>query len=102
MHGMRLRDFQFGFALGTAQNLAFFDFIFVDINFSRALRATDHGSTLRNFVHTAATQSPRAPPCSVLYTAAVEFKSWECAGCLKHHRVRCLGSKNGLFSRVPG
>jgi hypothetical protein len=44
---MRLRDLQFGLAFRTAQNLAFFDFIFVDIDFGGTFRATDHGSTLR-------------------------------------------------------
>jgi hypothetical protein len=48
--GMRLRNLEFGFALGTAQDLAFFDFIFVDIDFGGTLRATDHGSTLRTVV----------------------------------------------------
>jgi hypothetical protein len=45
--GMRLRDLEFRLALGTAQNLAFFDFVFVDIDFGGTFRATDHGSTLR-------------------------------------------------------
>src|SRR5713101_5695452 len=45
--GVRLRDLEFGFALGTTQNLAFFDFVFVDIDFGGTFRATDHGSTLR-------------------------------------------------------
>jgi hypothetical protein len=48
--GMRLRDFQFGFALGTTQDLAFFDFVFIDIDFGRTFRATNHGSTLRSAV----------------------------------------------------
>src|SRR3981081_271000 len=30
--GMRLRDFEFGFALGATQDLAFFDFVFLHIN----------------------------------------------------------------------
>jgi len=47
---MRLRDLQFGFALGTAQDLALFDFVFIDIDFGGTFRATDHGSTLRKVV----------------------------------------------------
>src|SRR5271154_6748439 len=43
MHGMYLRDLQFGLALGTAQDLAFFDFVFVDVDFGRTFRATNHG-----------------------------------------------------------
>jgi hypothetical protein len=45
--GMRLRNLEFGFALGTAQDLAFFDFVFIDIDFGGTFRATNHGSTLR-------------------------------------------------------
>jgi len=48
--GMRLRDLEFGFALGTAQDLALFDFVFVDVDFGRTFGATDHGSTLRKAV----------------------------------------------------
>jgi hypothetical protein len=48
--GMRLRDLEFGFALGTTQDLAFFDFVFIDIDFGGTFRATDHGSTLRTVV----------------------------------------------------
>src|SRR5216683_616106 len=45
--GMRLGDLEFGFALGTTQDLALFDFVFIDIDFGGTFRATDHGSTLR-------------------------------------------------------
>src|SRR5260370_41137049 len=45
--GMRLGDLEFGFALGTTQDLAFFDFVFIDIDFGGTFRATNHGSTLR-------------------------------------------------------
>src|SRR2546427_10614570 len=48
--GMRLRDFEFGFALGTTQDLAFFDFVFVHVDFRGTFRATDHGSILRTVV----------------------------------------------------
>ena len=47
VHGMRLGDFEFRFALGTAQNLPFFNFIFIDIDFRGTFRATDHGTILR-------------------------------------------------------
>jgi hypothetical protein len=45
--GMRLGDLEFGFALGTTQDLAFLDFVFVDVDFGGTFRATNHGSTLR-------------------------------------------------------
>src|SRR6266436_5640332 len=73
--GMRLRDFEFGFALGTTQDLAFFDFVFVDIDFGGTFRATDHGSTLRIVVCKVGVRGPYPPLCSVLYTAASEVNS---------------------------
>ena len=54
MDGMRLRNFQLGFALGATQNLAFLDFVFVHIDFGGTFRATDHGSILRRVVRAGA------------------------------------------------
>src|ERR1700731_1052388 len=45
--GMRLRDSEFGFPLGTTQHLPFFDFLFADIDFGGTFRAPAPGSTLR-------------------------------------------------------
>jgi hypothetical protein len=50
MHGMDLRDLQFRLALRATENLAFFDFVFVDVDFSGTFRATDHSSILRTGV----------------------------------------------------
>src|SRR5579863_9405421 len=47
MNGMDLQDFELGLALRAAQNLAFFDFVFIDIDFGGTFRAADHGSILR-------------------------------------------------------
>jgi hypothetical protein len=47
MDGMRLRNLELGFTLGTAQDLAFFHFVFVHIDFRGTFRATDHGTILR-------------------------------------------------------
>src|SRR5260370_16461468 len=66
--GMRLRDLEFGFAFGTAQDLAFFDFVFVDIDFVGTFRATDHGSTLRPAVSRVRSHAPSPPLSLVLYT----------------------------------
>jgi hypothetical protein len=68
MHGMDLRDFQFGLALWATENLAFFDFVFVDVDFSGTFRAADHGSILRTSYQKSAPPGLRAPPLSVLYT----------------------------------
>ena len=53
MHGMRLRNLELGFALGTTEDLALFDFIFIDIDFGGTFRAADHGSILRRAFHVA-------------------------------------------------
>jgi hypothetical protein len=50
MHGMDLRDLQFRLALRATENLAFFDFVFVDVDFSGTFRAADHSSILRKGV----------------------------------------------------
>src|SRR5258706_5311745 len=87
--GMRVRDLEFGFALGTTQDLAFFDFVFVDIDFGGTFRATDHGSTFRTVVRKVGGQGPRPPLCSVLYTAVNEVNScawWRCFG--RHRTMR--------------
>jgi hypothetical protein len=46
-HGMRLRNFQFAFALGAAQDFSLFHFVFVHIDFSGTFRAAEHVSILR-------------------------------------------------------
>jgi hypothetical protein len=40
--GMDLRNFQFGLALWATQNLAFFDLVFVNVDFGGTFRAADH------------------------------------------------------------
>jgi hypothetical protein len=67
---MSLRNLEFGFTLRTTQDLAFFDFVFVDIDFGGTFRATNHGSTLRTVFFKVGVRGPSPPPCSVLYTAA--------------------------------
>jgi hypothetical protein len=54
VHGMRLRNLELGFAFWAAQDFAFFDFVFVHIDFGGTLRAADHGSILRRIVRSAA------------------------------------------------
>jgi hypothetical protein len=49
MDGMDLRDFQLGLALWATENLAFFDFILVNVDFGGTFRAADHGSILRKW-----------------------------------------------------
>jgi hypothetical protein len=45
LHGMRSDDLEFDVAFRTAQNLSFFDFVFVEVDFGIALGAPDHGAT---------------------------------------------------------
>src|SRR5216683_3837902 len=85
--GVRLRDLEFGFALGTTQDLAFFDFVFVDIDFGGTFRATDHGSTLRTVDCKVGVHGPCPPLCSVLYTALYEVNSRPWWRCFESHRV---------------
>jgi hypothetical protein len=47
MDWMRLRNFEFRFALRATQNLALFDLVFIDIDFGGTLGAADHESILR-------------------------------------------------------
>jgi hypothetical protein len=60
--GMRLRDLEFGFALRTTQDLALFDFVFVDIDFGGTFGATNHGSTLRTVLRIMGARGPYPPP----------------------------------------
>src|SRR5580704_5217842 len=72
MHGMRLRDLELGFALGTAQDFAFFDFVFVHVNFGGTFRAADHGSILRSIVRWAgALQIVPPPSWRIIYRAVL-------------------------------
>src|SRR5271156_5189282 len=65
MHGMRLGHFQLDVALRAAEDFAFLDFVFVQINFGVAFRTSGHEISL-------------LPGCTstggLLYTAAV--KRW--------------------------
>jgi hypothetical protein len=53
VHGMRLRDLELRLAFGAAEDLAFFDFVFIDIDFGGTFRAADQGSILRRDVRKA-------------------------------------------------
>ena len=75
MDGMRLRNFELGLALGTAENLALFDFVFIDIDFGGTFRAADHGSILRKDLHAVDAAYPATSTVRVLYTAFVEVNS---------------------------
>jgi len=48
--GMRLRDLEFRLTFRTTQDLAFFDFVFVHIDFGGTFWTTDHGAILRRVV----------------------------------------------------
>src|ERR1700745_3383132 len=58
MDGVCLRHLELGFTLGTAQNLAFLDFIFIYIDFCGTFRATDHWSSLRTLLCKVAVRGP--------------------------------------------
>jgi hypothetical protein len=46
LDGVRLEHFELHFALRTTQNLAFFYFVFVHVNFRGTIRAANHGCVL--------------------------------------------------------
>jgi hypothetical protein len=72
MHGMRLGYLELGFALGTTQDFAFFDFVFVHVDFGGTFRAADHGSILRSNVHKAGPPQIVPPPSwRIIYRAAL-------------------------------
>ena len=87
MDRMRLRDLEFRLAFGTTQDFAFFDFVFVHIDFGGTFRATDHGTILRRVVRKVAAPGTSPPPCSVLYTAIYEVNSRARCGCFERHRA---------------
>src|SRR6267143_4519953 len=72
--GMRLRDLEFRLTLRTTQDLAFFDFVFVHIDFGGTFWTTDHGAILRRVVASGGSR-PSPPLRSVLYTAVYEVNS---------------------------
>jgi hypothetical protein len=81
VHGMCLRDLEFRLTLGATQDLAFFDFVFVHIDFGGTFRATDHGTILRRVVRKVALHRLSPPLSSVLYTAIYEVNSRAWGGC---------------------
>src|SRR5215472_19101343 len=70
VHRMGLRDFELGFALGTTQNLAFLDFVFIHIDFGGTFRTTNHGSSLPTLARSCGGTRTAPPSCRVLYTEA--------------------------------
>jgi hypothetical protein len=73
--GVRLRYLEFGFTLRTTQDFAFFDFIFVHIDFGGTFWTTNHGVILRRVVRKVAVTGRPAPLRSVLYTVEYEVNS---------------------------
>ncbi len=70
--GVHLRDLQLGLALRATQDFAFFDFVFIDVDFGGTFRAADHGFFLRRDVHRAGVPSFATATVGVLYTASRE------------------------------
>ena len=48
--GMRLRDFQFGFTFGAAQDFALLYFVLIHVNFGATIGAANHGTILRTIL----------------------------------------------------
>jgi hypothetical protein len=75
VHRVRLRNLEFGFAFGATQDLAFFDFIFVHIDFGGTFWTTNHGVILRRVVRKVVVAGHPPPLRSVLYTVEYEVNS---------------------------
>jgi hypothetical protein len=71
MDGMRLRDFELGFALGATEDFAFFDLVLIDVDFCGTFGAANHGNILRKIVGPTRT-GKHASMSSVLYTGCVK------------------------------
>src|SRR5262249_38678961 len=68
--GMGLRNFELRLALGTAQNLALFHFVFVHVDFGGTFGTADHVCIPPYSLSPGwALEGQRAPPSSVIYTA---------------------------------
>jgi hypothetical protein len=67
MDRMDLRDLQLRLALGTTEDLAFFDFVLVDVDFSRTFWAANQGSILRTYINGRRREDHEHPLSSVLY-----------------------------------
>jgi hypothetical protein len=71
MDGMDLRDFQLGLAFWATENLAFFDFIFVDVDLGGTFWAADHGSILRNWFNVGAARTTSTTVERIIYRREV-------------------------------
>src|SRR6476660_8890060 len=85
VHGVSLRNLEFGFTLGTTQDLAFLDFIFVHIDFGGTFWTTNHGVILRRVVRKVAVPGRPPPLRSVLYTVEYEVNSRARCPCRERH-----------------
>src|SRR6202171_5791172 len=85
VHGVRLRNLEFRLTLRTTQDLAFFDFIFIHIDFGGTFWTTNHGVILRRVVRKVAVAGRPPPLRSVLYTVEYEVNSRARYSCWERH-----------------
>jgi hypothetical protein len=81
VNGVGLRHFELGLALWATQNLAFLDFVFIDIDFGGTFGAADHGSILRKGLPGSGVTRSASATVRVLYTACVKVNSYRPIGC---------------------
>src|SRR5882724_9641132 len=67
VNGMGLRDLEFRLTLRTTQDLAFFDFVFVHIDFGGTFWTTDHGAILRRVVRKVAVRPSSTTVQRIIY-----------------------------------
>src|SRR5579884_2735103 len=102
--GMRLRYFQLRFAFGAAQNLAFFHFVFIDVNLGGTFRTANHDDDLRYLARKRWLNRPRHLasyyiPCIGNSTPAHRTSA---AGTKRIRRVAWLPHENTLSARWSG
>jgi len=85
---------------GQTQDLAFFDFVFVDIDSAEHSGQRITAPTLRTVVRKVGVQGP-CPPCAAYYIPRC-MKSTPCVWrCFEQHRTCVEGPSNDPFQRIP-
>jgi hypothetical protein len=90
VNGMSLGDFELRFTLWATENLAFFHFVFVDVDFGGTFGAADHVGILRRAVRKVG--ATRAASTTV---ERIIYRGWE----VNSPGHDCCGVGNGAPSR---
>jgi hypothetical protein len=67
VNGMGLRDFELGLAFWATEDLALFDFVFVDVDLGGTIGAADHGYILRRDCRKGGAAKVADTPSRIIY-----------------------------------